>query len=64
MLSLATIDTTSAELGTEVHALWGEPGTRQKKIRAVVSRFPYLNENRNENVDVSTIPVATPASAA
>ena len=36
--------------------LWGNPGTRQKEIRAVVSRFPYLDVDRNEEVDVSTIP--------
>ena len=63
MLSLATLDTAYAELGTEVFVLWGEPGTRQKKIRAVVSRFPYLNENRNEDVDVDTIPVAAGSAA-
>ncbi len=56
MLSLASIDTVHAGLGNEVVVLWGDPGTRQKEIRAKVARFPYLNENRNENVDVSTIP--------
>ena len=59
MLSLASIDSAYAELGTEVTVIWGEPGRRQKKIRATVSRFPYLNENRNEDVDVDTIPVAS-----
>ncbi len=43
-------------LGTEVTVVWGDPGTRQKHIRATVSRFPYLNENRNEVFDVSGIP--------
>lgn len=56
MLSLCSIDTEYASLGTEVTVLWGNPGTRQKQIRGTVSRFPYLNENRNEDVDVSTIP--------
>lgn len=56
MLSLCSIDAEFSELGTEVTVVWGEPGTRQKKIRATVSRFPYLNENRNESVDVNTIP--------
>jgi hypothetical protein len=41
--------------------LWGDPGTRQKEIRATVSRFPYLDENRNEHVDVSKIPCAVAA---
>jgi glycine cleavage system aminomethyltransferase T len=56
MISLCSIDTEYRALGTEVSVLWGNPGTRQKEIRAVVSRFPYLNENRNEDVDVSAIP--------
>jgi hypothetical protein len=33
----------------------GNPETRQKEIRAKVSRFPYLSENRNQVVDVSKI---------
>jgi glycine cleavage system aminomethyltransferase T len=56
MLSLGIINPEFAELGTEVAVLWGNPGTRQKEIRAIVSRFPYLCDNRCENVDVSTIP--------
>ncbi len=59
MLSLCSIDVGHGELGTQVTVLWGDPGTRQKEIRATVSRFPYLNENRNENVDVTTIPCVT-----
>lgn len=55
MLSLCSIDTEYCELGTEVTVLWGNPGERQKEIKATVSRFPYLNENRNERLDVSTI---------
>ena len=34
----------------------GDPGTRQKKISAKVSRFPYFNEDRNEIVDVRKVP--------
>lgn len=56
MLSLCSIDREHSELGTEVTVVWGEAGSRQKEIRATVSRFPYLNEGRNEDVDVSTIP--------
>jgi glycine cleavage system aminomethyltransferase T len=58
MISLCSIDTPLSELGTEVTVLWGEPGKRQKEIRAVVSRFPYLDENRNEHLDVSGIPAS------
>jgi len=56
MISLCSIDAESSALGTEVVVLWGEPGTRQKEIRAIVSRFPYMNEERNEDVDVSRVP--------
>ncbi|MDR1183673.1 MAG: hypothetical protein LBK67_02620, partial [Coriobacteriales bacterium] len=56
MLSLGIVDPEVAELGTEVTVLWGNPGTKQKEIRALVSRFPYLDENRNEDVDLSTVP--------
>jgi glycine cleavage system aminomethyltransferase T len=56
MLSLCSIDVEHSGLDNEVIVLWGDPGTRQKKIRAVVSRFPYLDEGRNQNVDVSKIP--------
>ena len=37
----------------------GEPGKRQKKIRATVSRFPYLDTDRNETIDVEAIPRQT-----
>lgn len=56
MISLCSIDIEYSALGTEVAVLWGAPGTRQKEIRARVTRFPYLNEMRNQDVDVSTIP--------
>jgi len=56
MISLCSIDVAYSAVGTEVIVLWGESGQRQKEIRAIVSRFPYLNENRNEVVDVSNIP--------
>ena len=56
MLSLCTIDIEESAIGNEVIVLYGDPGTRQKEIRAVVSRFPYYNEGRNQDVDVSTIP--------
>ncbi len=56
MLSLCSIDVAEGEPGNEVKVLWGEEGSRQKEIRAIVSRFPYLNENRNQDVDVGNIP--------
>jgi len=59
MLSLCSIDAEFAALGTEVVVLRGAPGTRQKEVRAKVARFPYLNENRNQDIDVSMIPKTT-----
>ena len=32
--------------------LWGNPDQRQKKIRATVARYPYMNVDRNEDIDV------------
>ncbi len=59
-ISLCSIDVAHGSLGTEVSVVWGEPGTRQKNIRARVDRFPYLNENRNQDVDVNRIPRPEP----
>ena len=58
MLSLCSIDIEFSKIGTDLIVLWGDPGTRQKEVRAKVARFPYLNENRNQDVDVSAIPKA------
>jgi glycine cleavage system aminomethyltransferase T len=58
MFSVGTIDVECANLGNEVYILWGDPGTRQKKIRATVDVFPLLSKNMvmNNNYDVETIP--------
>ncbi len=56
MISLCSIDTEHSALGDQVSVLWGDPGIRQKEIRATIARYPYLTEPRNENVDVDTIP--------
>jgi glycine cleavage system aminomethyltransferase T len=55
MISLCSIDTEHAGLGTRVSVLWGDTGMRQMEIGATVSRFPYLEAGRNEDVDVSDI---------
>lgn len=54
MISLCSLDVRFAD-GDEVRVLWGDPGTRQKEIRATVTRFPYLDLPRNQDVDVSLI---------
>lgn len=56
MISLGTIDTRFAHQGDEVEVLWGNPGTRQVRIRATVDVFPYIKEGRNEDFDTETIP--------
>jgi glycine cleavage system aminomethyltransferase T len=56
MISLCSIDSEYGELGTEVIVLWGDPGTRQKEIRAIVSRFPFLNGQRNQVFDCNQVP--------
>lgn len=56
MLSVCTIDQDYAVEGKTVEVLWGNPGTRQMRIKAKVLLFPYIREGRNENFDVETIP--------
>lgn len=50
MLSLCTIDVSHATPGTDVYVVWGEPGTPQKKIRAVVAPAPYKRDNRRADL--------------
>lgn len=52
MISLAFIDRKYYQMGKELTVLWGRPGTRQMKIRAVIARYPY-NDNDNKNVNVN-----------
>ncbi|WP_230397400.1 aminomethyl transferase family protein [Novisyntrophococcus fermenticellae] len=53
MISLCVIDPAYSELGTELTIIWGNQDQRQKEIRAKVARYPYMNGERNENVDVT-----------
>ena len=50
MLSLCVIEPQSAEPGTEVTVVWGEPGKPQKEIRAKVAPAPYKKDNRRSDV--------------
>jgi len=50
MLSLCVIDVEHAEPGTEVVVLWGNPGERQKQIRATVAPAPYKTDNRRLDI--------------
>ncbi|KGO86926.1 aminomethyltransferase [Flavobacterium rivuli WB 3.3-2 = DSM 21788] len=52
MISLCIIILEHANIGNEVEIIWGEPGTKQKNIRATVSKFPYLHLPRNKDISV------------
>lgn len=56
MISLCSLDTAYAKIGTTVDILWGECGTKQRKIKAKVARYPYVDHDRNETFDTSVIP--------
>lgn len=55
MLSLALLDPEQAAIGREVEVLWGSPGSRQKRIKAKVARFPYLDLPKNADIDVRSL---------
>jgi len=56
MISHCTIDVSASAVDTEVIVKWGDIGKRIKDVRAVVARYPYFNEQRNQTFDVTTIP--------
>ena len=53
---MASLDREYRTLGTEVYVLWGEPGTRQLKIRVKVAPLPYNQHIANKIFGVETIP--------
>lgn len=56
MISLGVLQTDLAVEGNEVEVLWGSPGTRQKRVRATVARFPYIDLPFNNDIDVKSLP--------
>jgi glycine cleavage system aminomethyltransferase T len=64
MISTGVISIEHAQLGTELKVLWGDPATRQKEIRAVVSRYPHLALPSNSSIDVASIPCIRKKAAA
>jgi glycine cleavage system aminomethyltransferase T len=55
VMSLGTIDIDAAKIGTEVVVQWGDYGRRIKNVRATVERFPYLVEDRNDQIDTTKL---------
>ncbi|ROQ58968.1 glycine cleavage system aminomethyltransferase T [Rathayibacter sp. PhB152] len=53
MISLALLDVRHTTLGTQLDIVWGDPGTRQKQIRATVARYPMLDLPRNKDIDTT-----------
>lgn len=46
VLSHGVLDLAYTQPGTKVEVLWGDPGHRQKKIRATVHAYPFKPDNR------------------
>ncbi|WP_331436508.1 hypothetical protein RND64_06200 [Gordonia sp. w5E2] len=56
VLALAYVRPDMAEPGTVLTLIWGDPGTRQKRIRVTVAPAPYKTDNRR--ADLSAIAAA------
>ena len=48
--TVCCIDIDEARIGNEVTVMWGDHGSRIKPVRAVVERYPYLTEDRNDAI--------------
>ena len=55
VLSMGCVDLDVSDIGTELEVQWGDHGGPIEHIRTTVERFPYLNEDRNSDVNTSTI---------
>jgi len=60
VISLCTMDSSAIVEGDEVDILWGNPGTKQKHLKAKIAPFPYVQDGRNELMDVASIPSGVP----
>lgn len=54
-ISHGVIDLAYAEPGTEVTVVWGEPGHRQKTVRAIVAPAPFKQDNRYTDLEKITV---------
>jgi glycine cleavage system aminomethyltransferase T len=55
MISIASVDIAEAGLGNDLIVLWGDPGSRQKEVRATVVPYPYIQAGRNSTVDARAL---------
>jgi glycine cleavage system aminomethyltransferase T len=57
MISIGYLDHEHSHIGDEVEILYGNPDGPQTRIRAIVDKYPYFDEEyRNETFDTSSIP--------
>lgn len=56
LFSFAVVNEDAAVQGNEFTLVWGNLDDRKKNVRVRVDRYPLLDMERNENVDVETIP--------
>ena len=56
LFSLAIIDQDINVFGKELILVWGGPNDRKMNVRVTVDRYPLLLEDRNESLDLDTIP--------
>jgi len=63
LLTHCVIDIDQAEEGNEVIVHWGDFGGKIKEVRAIVSRFPYLDLPANKDYDLSTAPRKLPPNS-
>jgi vanillate/3-O-methylgallate O-demethylase len=54
MLSHGILDVDVCVPGTEVAVIWGDPGSPQKRVRAVVAKSPYKYDKRHS--DLTALP--------
>ncbi|MBR1177139.1 aminomethyltransferase family protein [Bradyrhizobium sp. KB893862 SZCCT0404] len=60
MMSHCVIDLDMSAVGTEVEVVWGNPGRRQKRIRATVAPSPYKTDNRRSELKQPVMAVPVP----
>lgn len=52
VISHCTLDIEQAKIGNELIILWGDFGGKMKEVRATVSRYPYLDIEKNQTINV------------